>query len=91
MVSMDSGSGDVWMQHPTVRHANHEMVASLRRWMGVQGHLQEPLPHEVTIAAMDEDGVSLGLTAAWYGPEGSLISNDEAAAVVATTHSAFGQ
>jgi predicted TIM-barrel fold metal-dependent hydrolase len=73
---------DVWMQHPTLRHANHEMFASLRRWMGVAS-FAEALPLEATIAAMDAGGVGLGLTSAWYGPEGSLIDNDEVAGFVA--------
>ncbi len=74
---------DAWMQHPTLRHSNHEMFESLRRWMGLEGALDAPLPLEATIASMDEGKVDLGLTAAWYGPEGSLISNDEVAEFVA--------
>jgi uncharacterized protein len=75
---------DVWMQHPTLRHLNHEMFATLRRWMGVAAGFDEAIPHESTLAAMDEAGVSIGLTAAWYGPGGSLIDHDEVAAFVAT-------
>ena len=74
---------DVWMQHPTLRHSNHAMFESLRRWAGIKGELEEPLPLEVTIATMDEGNVDLGLMAAWYGPEGSLISNDDVAEFVA--------
>jgi predicted TIM-barrel fold metal-dependent hydrolase len=73
---------DVWMQHPTLRHSNHEMFASLRRWTRRDGELTEPIPLETTIAAMDAGGVGVGLTAAWYGPEGALIGNDEVAAFV---------
>lgn len=71
---------DVWMQHPTLRHSNHEMFASLRRWMGVDGTFAGALPLDVTIAAMDEANIGAGLLAAWYGPEGALIDNDEVAA-----------
>ncbi len=78
-----SGIVDVWMQHPTVRHANHEMFASLRRWVGL-AELDEDLPVEVTIAAMDAGGVTRALASAWYGPQGDLISNDEVAAQVAS-------
>ena len=78
-----NGIIDVWMQHPTLRHANHEMFAPLRRWTGRLGPLVEPLPLSVTVAAMDEAGVALGLTSAWYGPEGSLIDHDEVAGFVA--------
>ena len=73
---------DAWMQHPTLRHSNHEMFDSLKRWMGLPEKLEEPIPLEMTIAAMDEGGVDVGLIAAWYGPEGPLISNDEVAAFV---------
>ena len=80
---MTDDAVDVWMQHPTLRHSNHEMFDSLRRWMGTTEELTEPLPLELTITAMDEGGVGVGLIAAWYGPEGSLIANGEVAAFVA--------
>ena len=70
---------DAWIQHPTLRLANHEMFESLRRWIGVEGQLDRPIPLEVTISAMDEAGVGLALSSAWYGPAGSLIDNDEVA------------
>lgn len=70
------------MQHPTLRHANSEMFEPLRRWVGM-GHLAAELPVDLTIAAMDEGGVGTGLLSAWYGPEGSLISNDEVSGFVA--------
>lgn len=73
---------DAWMQHPTVRHANHEMFASLRRWTGME-RLEEPLPVEVTVAAMAAADVETGLASAWYGPQGPLVSNDEVAGFVA--------
>ena len=73
---------DVWMQHPTLRHWQHEMFDSLRRWMGTEAPSEE-LPLDVTIAALDEGGVAVGLTAAWYGPGGDLISNDDVAGFVA--------
>ena len=74
---------DVWMQHTTLLYSNHEMFDSLRGWMGVEGTVEEALPLQLTIAAMDHGGVDIGLTAAWYGPEGSLIDNDEVADFVA--------
>jgi uncharacterized protein len=76
-----SNTVDVWMQHLTARHANHEMFASVRRWMGVD-RLEGELPLDLTIAAMDAGGVEIGLTSAWYGPQGDLISNDEVASYV---------
>ena len=72
---------DAWMQHPTLRHANHEMFDSLRRWVGVET-FEAALPLEATIEALDAGGVAVGLTAAWYGPEGDLISNDDVASFV---------
>ncbi|MGW3106249.1 amidohydrolase family protein [Streptomyces sp. NPDC001100] len=72
---------DAWMQHPTLRHSNHEMFESLRRWTG-GGLLEEPLPVKATVAAMAAADVEIGLSAAWYGPQGPLISNDEVAEFV---------
>lgn len=72
---------DAWMQHPTLRHSQHEMFDSLRRWMKMEVPTQE-LPLELTIAAMDAAGVNIGMLAAWHGPEGALISNDEVHAFV---------
>lgn len=69
---------DAWMQHPTQRFVNHDMLDSVRRWLGVST-FEDALPLEATVAAMDEGGVDVGLTAAWYGPQGDLISNDEVA------------
>ena len=77
-----TGVVDVWLQHPTLRHFQHEMFDSLRRWMGMETPTEE-LPLDFTIAAMDDGGVSVGLTAAWYGPTGDLISNDDVAGFVA--------
>ncbi|MFD3932510.1 amidohydrolase family protein [Streptomyces sp. NPDC058614] len=73
---------DAWMQHPTLRHSNHEMFESLRRWTG-QGLLEEQLPVKATVAALAAADVETGLCAAWYGPQGPLISNDEVADFVA--------
>ncbi|MFF1765310.1 amidohydrolase family protein [Streptomyces sp. NPDC058249] len=72
---------DAWMQHPTLRHSNHEMFESLRRWTGMEP-LKEPLPVEVTVAALAAADVETGLSSAWYGPQGSLIGNDEVAEFV---------
>ncbi|WP_045878449.1 amidohydrolase family protein [Pseudofrankia sp. DC12] len=73
---------DAWLQHPTLRHANHEMFASLRRWTGRELLTAEP-PVEATLAALRAAEVEIGLAAAWYGPQGPLISNDEVAGFVA--------
>lgn len=80
-MAKDYGIIDVWMQHPNLKFSNHPMFDSLRRWTGAE-KLAEEIPVETTIAAMDEAGVRLGLICAWWGPQGSLISNDEVAALV---------
>jgi len=79
---------DVWMQHPTPQFIQHDMFDSLRRWTRAQPSegmqaTEQQLPLELTIAAMDAAGVERGLIAAWYGPEGPMITNDEVAAFVA--------
>ncbi|KGI69951.1 amidohydrolase family protein [Mycolicibacterium rufum] len=73
---------DVWMQHPTQRFLDHEMLATLRRWTG--GAMpDDDVPIDVTIAAMDAASVAVGLLSAWRGPNGlDLVSNDEVAAWV---------
>lgn len=80
-MAKDYGIIDVWMQHPNLKFLNHPIFDSLRRWTGAE-KLAEEIPVETTIAAMDEAGVRLGLICAWWGPQGSLISNDEVAALV---------
>lgn len=60
------------MQHPTLRqsrHSRHEMFESLRRWTR-QGLLEESLPARFTVSAMAAADVEIGLSAAWYGPQG---------------------
>ena len=71
---------DVWMQHPTRRFLDQTFFESLRRWAR-QGSLPD-IPLSKTIEAMDEAGVGVGLLAAWWGPGGALIGNDEVASIV---------
>ena len=68
---------DVWMQHPTKRFIEQPMFDSLRRWMGTENLVEIPL--EFTLAAMEAGGVEKGLLAAWWGPQGVLIDNEEVA------------
>jgi predicted TIM-barrel fold metal-dependent hydrolase len=71
---------DAWMQHPTRRFLSQEMFASLRRWTG-DAMPSDEIPIEMTLAAMDDAGVEIGILCAWHGPrEGALIANDEVAA-----------
>ncbi len=71
---------DVWMQHPTRRFLEQPFLESLWRWTRRETVPEVPL--SATIAAMDEGGVKIGLVAAWWGPHGALIDNDEVAAFV---------
>lgn len=71
---------DVWMQHPTRRFLEQPFFESLYRWTH-----QDPkssIPLCATINTMDQAGVEIGLVAAWWGPQGVLISNDEVASFV---------
>jgi uncharacterized protein len=74
---------DVWMQHPTLRFLSHDMLASLRRWIGME--IPEEAPGlGVTIEAMDAAGVDFGLLSAWSAPhQPPLISNEDVAGHVA--------
>ncbi len=72
---------DAWGQHPTLRHSQHEMFASLRRW-NRQDVPTEQLPLSETVQVMDRGGVDKMLISAWYGPGAVLISNDEVAQFV---------
>lgn len=47
---------DAWAQHPTLRHAQDPIFASLRRWTRNLKPTEE-LPVSATLAAMDAGGV----------------------------------
>ncbi len=72
---------DAWIQHPTPEFIAQPMFASLRRWMGIT-EIPDSIPPEVTLSALDAAGVNKALTCAWYGPDGTPISNDQVAALV---------
>jgi hypothetical protein len=59
---------DVWMQHPTLRFMQHDMFASLRRWINLQVPDEEP-SIDLTIAAMDHTGVDIGLISPLARPQ----------------------
>jgi predicted TIM-barrel fold metal-dependent hydrolase len=71
---------DVWMQHPTRYFLEQPFFEPLRRW-GRQDSIPD-IPLSSTIEAMDKAGVGVGLLAAWWGPAGALIDNDEVASFV---------
>jgi predicted TIM-barrel fold metal-dependent hydrolase len=61
------------------------MFESLRRWARAgpgEAAAAADWPVAVTVASMDEGGVSKSLISAWEGPQGALISNDEVAGFV---------
>ncbi len=72
---------DVWMQHPNLDFVNHPMFESLRRWTGTD-KISEEIPVEFTISVMDQGQVQKGLICSWWGPQGSLITNEEVASLV---------
>lgn len=71
---------DVWAQQPTERFMQSAWLDSLLRWTGTERAVP---PLEVTVAAMDDAGVSTALLCAWGTPDGMLIDNDEVARTVA--------
>lgn len=73
---------DAWGQHPTLRHSQSPIFASLHRWNKTTPPVQE-LPLEFTIQAMDQAQVTKTLISAWQAPGQDLISNDEVADFVA--------
>jgi predicted TIM-barrel fold metal-dependent hydrolase len=75
-----SGVVDAWMQHPTRRFLEQPFFASLRRW--ARQDAIPDIPLSLTLESMDAAGVALGLVAAWWGPQGALIDNDEVASFV---------
>ena len=52
----------------------------MRRW--ARQDAIPDIPLSATIEAMDQAGVESGLVAAWWGPHGALIDNDEVASFV---------
>ncbi len=73
---------DAWLQHPTPGFLQHEMFASLLRWMGLD-KVPDEFPLDWTVAALEMAGVEHGLLSAWWGPDGPMISNDQVAEMVA--------
>ena len=70
---------DVWARQPTERFLAQPFFDSLKKWIGMD---VSEIPVEFLLQSMDEAGVDLALLAAWYAPEGDLISNDEVLALV---------
>jgi len=69
---------DAWAQHPTLRHIQDPIFASLFRWTKMPVPQQE-VPVSVTVDLMDMAHVDLSLISAWVAPGKEMISNDEVA------------
>ena len=79
---------DVWSQMTTERMANAPWLATLLRWTDQAG--KPPIPDtKTTLDAMDAAEVEISLLSAWYGPQGSYISNEEVDAQIATAPDRF--
>ena len=60
---------DVWGQHPTLKHMQDPMFASLRRWNRQEGELPtQELPVSVTLAAMESAILIKCLSVLGMGP-----------------------
>lgn len=68
---------DAWMQHPTPRFLEQPFFESLRRWVGADQLVEIPI--DFTLAGLEAADMEIGFCAAWHGPMGALISNDEVA------------
>lgn len=65
---------DVWAQHPTETFMAQPYFDSLKRW---SGNTINNIPLDFTVQAMKQANVEKAMLAAWYAPEGPLISNDD--------------
>lgn len=79
---------DVWAQITTERMAAAPWLETLRRWTGQEGAPLVPTVDD-TITAMDAAGVDISILAAWHGPNGSLISNEEVDAQISQAPDRF--
>ncbi len=70
---------DVWAQQPNRTFLAQPFFDSLKKWTGQD---IEEVPLEFLLHTMESAGVSKALIAAWYGPQGALISNEEVLEVV---------
>jgi predicted TIM-barrel fold metal-dependent hydrolase len=70
---------DVWAQQPNPEFLAQPFFDSLKKWTGMD---VEDIPVEYLLQSMDKAGVDSALLAAWYGPQGALISNDQVVDVV---------
>ncbi|MEM1133137.1 MAG: amidohydrolase family protein [Pseudomonadota bacterium] len=76
---------DAWGQHPTLRHSQDPVFESLRLWTKEPAP-EKAIPVEMTVASLDQAGVDVMLSSAWYAPRNVMISNDEVAEFVAASN-----
>lgn len=81
------GAVDVWAQITTKRMNERPWLETLFRWTDRPDRPLQTV--ESTLEAMDAAGVDIALLAAWHGPEGSLISNEEVMAQVEAAPNRF--
>ena len=74
---------DVWAQQPTKTFLAQPYFDSLKRWTSNDF---DDVPLEFLLQTMAAGNVTTALIAAWYGPQGALISNEDVLDVV---HSEF--
>ena len=67
---------DVWAQVTTQRMMDEPWMDSLLRWTKQSDNRVAPRPQDL-LKEMDKAGVQTSIIAAWHGPKGALISNDE--------------
>ena len=72
---------DVWAQQPNRHFLAQPYFDSLKKWTGQDF---KEIPLEILLRSMEAAGVAKSLIAAWYGPQGALISNEEVLEVVST-------
>ena len=78
---------DVWAQITTERMSYQPWMQTLLRWTNQTAGDRPDV--QQTVDAMDQAGVDIALLAAWHGPEGALISNEEVAGQVAQAPDRF--
>jgi predicted TIM-barrel fold metal-dependent hydrolase len=81
------GAIDVWAQITSERMLKRPWMQTLLRWTGRSEDALETV--ETTLLAMDQADVDIALLSAWHGPEGSLISNEEVAEMIAAAPTRF--
>jgi len=78
---------DVWSQITTPRMAREPWMATLQRWTRREEDNIQSVAS--TLAAMNDAGIDIAFLSAWYGPTGSLISNEELAEHIAAAPARF--